>query len=91
MLFSTEQHFAAAKLVRAKASRLVGTDLNCTIKMSNALIICAQLAAAERGDICLTHFDWLSAEPDWQVIEDQITGLKPLEMASPPLIPSLSP
>jgi hypothetical protein len=91
MLFSTEQHLAAAKLIRRNGAIGDRTDCERFVRMSNTLMVCARLAAKDRGGIRLAGFEWSSVTPDWSVIEKQIGGLKPVNIESPPLVPDDSP
>jgi len=55
--------------------------------MSNTFVICARLSAANRGGICLASFDWLSPNPDWTSVEQQLIRLSPPHIDGPPLVP----
>lgn len=87
MPFSTEQHLAVAKLIRQKAGNRRGSTATRFLKMSNSFVVCARVAAKERGGLLLTGFEWTSLSPDWGAIEQQIARLDPLCIASPPLVP----
>ena len=63
MRFLSEQHLAAAKLVRRNALRQTTSDRERFIEMSNSLVICVCLSAKDRGGISLDQFDWSSLEP----------------------------
>jgi hypothetical protein len=89
MLFSTEQHLVAAKLIRRKAANATSADRERFVQMSNKFVVCVRMAASDRGGICLDEFDWLSANPDWNAIATQIKWLMP-QMESPPLVPEHS-
>jgi hypothetical protein len=89
MVFSTEQHLAAAKLVRMNGMEHTGLDRKRFIEMSNSFVVCARLAAEGRGGICLDSFDWSSAIPEWAAVETQIGQLSPLVVDAPPLVPDL--
>jgi hypothetical protein len=85
MLHSTEQHLALAKLIRKKATGR--TDNERFLRMSNSFVVCARLAAKERGGIQLIDFEWSSVAPDWRSIEQQIAKLAPINIEAPPLAP----
>lgn len=85
MLYSTEQHLAVAKLIRRNAKGR--TDSDRFVSMSNSFVVCARLAAKDRGGIRLTAFEWSSVAPDWSAIEQQIAKLGPVNIESPPLAP----
>jgi hypothetical protein len=87
MLFSAEQHLAAAKLLRRNGVNGTLADRERFVGMSNSFVICARLAAKDRGGMCLDGFDWTSVDPDWSAIDTQIGRLNPHEIASPPLVP----
>jgi hypothetical protein len=92
VLFLSEQHLAAAKLVRTKGQKRDGADRVRFVRMSNSLVVCARLAARNRGGLRLDGFDWYSLAPDWSAIEEQIVRLSPPNIESPPLAPdSLTP
>ena len=77
MLFSTEQHLAAAKLIRRNGANASSAKREHFVRMSNNFIVCARLAARDRGGISLEGFDWSSVYPDWDAIETQIKQLLP--------------
>ena len=87
MPFLSEQHLAAAKLVRKNGATRAGADRELFIEKSNNFVVCVRLAAKDRGDICLKRFDWSSLTPDWSVIEQQICKLAPPHILGPPLVP----
>jgi hypothetical protein len=87
MNFLAEQHLIAAKLVRDNGARRTGAERELFIKKSNTFVVCARLAAQDRGGICLDEFAWSSIAPDWSLIEDQILRLAPPHVDSPPLAP----
>jgi hypothetical protein len=88
MFFLAEQHLIAAKLVRQTGARRTGAERELFIEQSNTFVVCARLAAQNRGGICLGNFNWRSLYPDWSVIEEQILRLAPPHVDSPPLAPS---
>jgi hypothetical protein len=88
MQFLAEQHLAVARLLRQKGRNVCGEDRERFVRMSNTFVICARLSAANRGGICLASFDWLSPNPDWALVEQQIASLSPPLIASPPLAPT---
>jgi hypothetical protein len=88
MNFLSEQHLAAAKLVRVNAIRQTGVNRERLIKMSNSFVICVRLSAQDRGGISLVHFDWSSLTPNWNLIEEQLERLAPPDIAGPPLVPN---
>ena len=77
MQFPAEQHLAVAKLLRQKAVNRTGKDRERFVRMSNSFVICARLSAANRGGICLDSFDWLSLNPDWTSVSQQLARLSP--------------
>jgi hypothetical protein len=83
----TEQHFAAAKIVRINAGSRRASERALFIQKSNTLVVCARLAAQHRGGISLHNFDWKSLCPNWAEIERQIRLLAPYSTKSPPLAP----
>jgi hypothetical protein len=83
----TEQHFAAAKIVRKNAGSRHASERALFIQKSNTLVVCARLAAQHRGGISLQNFDWESLCPNWAEIERQIRSLAPYYTKSPPLAP----
>ena len=87
MQFLAEQHLVAAKLVRQNGARRSGAERELFIEKSNTFVVCARLAAQDRGGICLGNFNWRSLYPDWSVIEEQILRLAPPHVDSPPLAP----
>jgi len=89
MLFSTEQHLAMAKLVRSKGANSDRYDSEHFLRMSNTFVVCARLAAKDRGGIHVAGFEWSALTPDWSLIERQIGYLAPVTIASPPLVPDL--
>jgi hypothetical protein len=89
MQFLAEQHLAVAKLLRQKGVNRTGEDRERFVRMSNSFVICARLSAANRGGICLASFDWLSPNPDWTSVEQQLIGLSPPHIDGPPLVPHL--
>jgi hypothetical protein len=86
MCFSSEYYLAMAKLVRQKATRC-GRCAERAVQLSNSFVVCARLAAVERGGISLASFQWSAASPDWSFIDRQLVGLDPLTLKSPPLAP----
>jgi hypothetical protein len=89
MQFLAEQHLAVAKLLRRKGVNRTGEDRERFVRMSNSFVICARLSATNRGGICLASFDWLSLNPDWTSIEQQLIRLSPPHIDGPPLVPHL--
>lgn len=89
MLFLAEQHLVAAKLVRENGARRSGAERELFIQKSNSFVVCARLAAQDRGGICLDNFDWSSLTPDWGKIDEQMRSLALPRIASPPLLPDL--
>ncbi len=88
MLFLAGQHLVAAKLVRENGARRSDAERELFIQKSNSFVVCARLAAQDRGGICLDDFDWSSIAPDWNVIEEPVRRLAPPHVDSPPLAPS---
>ena len=86
MPFSSERHLAMAKLIGEKAPRC-GHCAERAVQLSNSFVVCARLAAAERGGISLAAFQWSAASPDWSFIDRQTDGLEPIMLKSPPLAP----
>jgi hypothetical protein len=91
MQFLSEQHLAAAKLVRKNGARRTGAERGRFIKMSNSLVVCARLSAQDRGGISLVQFEWSAIEPNWALIEEQIEHLVPPQIVGPPLVPGCLP
>jgi hypothetical protein len=89
MQLLAEQHLVAAKLVRENGARRSGAERELFIQKSNTFVVCARLAAQDRGCICLDRFDWWSVSLDWNVIDDQIRLLAPPYIDGPPLVPDL--
>jgi hypothetical protein len=87
MPFLAEQHLAAAKLVRENGTRRTGAERESFIQKSNTFVVCARLAALDRGGICLGNFDWSSLTPDWGKIDEQVRQLVSPCIGSPPLVP----
>jgi hypothetical protein len=87
MQFLAEDHFAIARLLRQKGRHGSGEDRERVVRLSNSFVVCVRLSAANRGGICLDSFDWLSVNPDWTSLEQQIAFLSPPLIASPPLAP----
>ncbi len=87
MPFLTEQHLAAAKLVRKNGEPRTGAERELFIRKSNSFVACVKLMARDRGGICLDDFDWSSLTPDWSVIEKQVLRLAPPLIDSPPIAP----
>jgi hypothetical protein len=87
MQFLAEQHLAVARLLRQKGRNRCGEDRERFVRMSNTFVICARLSAANRGGICLASFDWLSPNPDWTSVEQQLIRLSPPHIDGPPLVP----
>jgi hypothetical protein len=87
MQFPAEQHLAVAKLLRQKGVNRTGEDRERFVRMSNSFVICARLSAANRGGIRLASFDWLSPNPDWTSVEQQLIRLSPPHIDGPPLVP----
>jgi hypothetical protein len=87
MNFSAEQHIVAARQVRINALKRTGADRKRFIQMSNNFVVCAKLAARDRGGICLDDFNWSSPDPDWDAVELQISRLALRNVESPPLVP----
>jgi hypothetical protein len=87
MQFLAEQHLAVARLLRQKGGNRSGEDRERFVRMSNSFVICARLSAAKRGGICLASFDWLSPNPDWTSVEQQLSRLSPPHIDGPPLVP----
>jgi hypothetical protein len=88
MQFLAEHHLVAAKLVRENGARRTGAERELFIRKSNSFVVCARLAAQDRGGICLGTFDWSSPTPDWRAIEEQILRLAPPHIDGPPLVPA---
>jgi hypothetical protein len=89
MPFLAEQHLAASKLVRESGTRRTGAERELFVRKSNSLLVCALLAAKDRGGICLDTFDWTSLAPDWSKVDEQMRRLALPHIASPPLVPDL--
>jgi hypothetical protein len=89
MQFLAEQHLAVARLLRQKGRNGSGEDRERFVRMSNSFVICARLSAANRGGICLDSFDWLSLNPDWTSVNQQLARLSPPHIDGPPLVPHL--
>jgi hypothetical protein len=87
----TEQHLAAAKIIRKNAESWRASKRALFIQKSNTLVICARLAAQHRGGLRLHNFDWESLYPNWGEIERQIRSLSPYRTESPPLAPGYAP
>ena len=81
--FSAEGHIAAAKAVRRNAASREHAQIELYIQKSNALVICAHLAAAGRGNLHLDGFAWSSIYPDWSSIDEQLEHLELREVAAP--------
>lgn len=90
MHYLAEQHLAAAKMVRKNGANLTGADRERFIKSSNSLVICARLAAHDRGGISLDGFEWDSVSPDWDLADLQILRLGPPQIDGPSIIPDHS-
>jgi hypothetical protein len=88
MQFLAEQHLVAAKLVRENGARRSGAERELFIQKSNSLVVCARLAAQDRGGICLDNFDWSSLTPDWGKIDKQMRRLALPQIDGPPLVPA---
>jgi hypothetical protein len=88
MQFLAEKHLAVARLLRKKAWHGSAEDRVRFVRMSNSFVVCVRLWAANRGGICLDSFDWLSLNPDWTSVEQQIACLSLPLIASPPLAPT---
>jgi hypothetical protein len=88
MQFLAEKHLAVARLLRKKAWHGSAEDRVRFVRMSNSFVVCVRLSAANRGGICLDSFDWLSLNPDWTSVEQQIACLSLPLIASPPLAPT---
>src|SRR4051794_10332908 len=80
VLFATEQHLVMAKLLRRNAD--VGSPLlrKRRIEMSNSFLVCARLAAVQRGGICLNAVEWFSVDPGWSTIDHQVQRLAPPDL-----------
>jgi hypothetical protein len=87
MQFLAEQHLAVARLLRQNGRNGSGEDRERFVRMSNSFVICARLSAANRGGICLASFDWLSLNPDWTSVEQQLIRLSLPHIDGPPLVP----
>ena len=87
MQFLAEQHLAAAKMVRANGAHLTGACRERFIKSSNSFVVCARLAAQDRGGISLAGFEWDSINPDWNVVDEQIQRLELPQINGPSIIP----
>jgi hypothetical protein len=87
MQFLAEQHLAVARLLRQKGRSGFGEDRERFVRMSNSFVICVRLSAANRGGISLASFDWLSLNPDWTSVEQQLIRLSPPHIDGPPLVP----
>jgi hypothetical protein len=87
MRFLAEQHLAMAKLLREKAASRLDIERPKWIKKSNSLLVCAALAAKERGGLSFCGFDRDSLTPDWNAIDYQIAQLKPPYVNAPSLVP----
>ncbi|MDP2355739.1 MAG: hypothetical protein Q8M31_06715 [Beijerinckiaceae bacterium] len=82
-----EQHVALAKLMRDNGARLPGPEQEKWIRKSNSFVVCARLAAEERGGISLKSFAWKTLTPDWSFIDYQISRLTLPLIPSPSLAP----
>jgi hypothetical protein len=87
--FLAEQHLVAAKLVRKNGATCADPERKRFLKISNSLVVCVRLSAAERGGVNLDNFDWSSFAPDWNTIEEQVQRLSPPHVGCPPLAPNL--
>jgi hypothetical protein len=75
MIYSSEQHFAVAKLIRRNAANGVEASPARAVRVSNTFLVCARLAPEYRGGISLAGFQWSCVTPDWTVIEKRIDRL----------------
>jgi hypothetical protein len=89
MPFLAEQHLIAAKLARESGIGRTGAERELFIRKSNSFLVCARLAAKDRGGIRLDNFDWSSLTPDWGKIDEQIRRLASPQIDGPPLVPDL--
>lgn len=87
MKFLAEQHLSAAKMARDNGVRHVGPGRHLFIKISNSLVVCALLAARDRGGISLAGFDWTAVSPNWSFIDKQMQRLEPPQIDGPSIIP----
>ena len=88
MSYSAEGHIAAAKAVRKNAISREYAQTELDIQKSNALVICAHLAAAGRGDLHLNGFAWSSIYPDWSSIDEQLERLELKMIGAPSIAPT---
>lgn len=84
-----EQHLALAKLVRNKGADVPQAEQELWIRKSNSFLVCARMAAAERGGISLEGFAWKALAPDWGDIDEQVRRLALPQIVGPPLVPDL--
>lgn len=76
-----------AKLIRLNAGNSIGAHFERAVRASNTFLVCARLAADDRGGISLAGFQWSSLTPDRSVIDNEIAALAPIKVTSPPLVP----
>jgi len=76
---SSEQHLALAKLVRRKEEDVSCPEQEQWIRKSNSFLVCATIAAQDRGGISLEGFAWEALTPDWSLIDGPCCSLARLE------------
>jgi hypothetical protein len=85
----SEQHLALAKLVRNKGVDAPRSEQEQWIRKSNSFLVCAWMAARDRGDISLEGFAWKALTPDWSFIDEQMSRLPLPRIDGPSIVPDL--
>jgi hypothetical protein len=85
----SEQHLALAKLVRNKGIDAPRSEQEQWIRKSNSFLVCAWMAARDRGDMSLEGFAWKALNPDWSFIDEQMSRLPPPRIDGPSIVPNL--
>jgi hypothetical protein len=89
MRFLAEQHLAVAKLLRSLGAGVPCREQERWIRKSNSFLVCAKIAAQDRGGISLEGFSWKALTPDWSLVDGQMSQLPLPHVGGPPLAPDL--
>ena len=79
MQIPSEHHLAMAKLIREMAKSTDEPMRGNAIKHSNSFLALAIAAAEDRGGLSSQGFEFESLSPDWTIIDEQISHLKPTD------------